>query len=758
MTSWEFWIDVGGTFTDSFARRPDGTLAHHKLLSSGVVKGAVGAGSTADRIVDPARGGDPDDFWTGWRLRLLDDQGQTLAGSRLAGFEAATATLHLADPLAEAPAAGTPYELASEAEAPLVAIRYLLGLPHAAAVPPSSVRLGTTRGTNALITRRGARAALVTTRGFADVLEIGYQNRPRLFDLAIHKPPSLAAAVVEIDERIDAAGRVLVAPDEAEIGRQLLALRAAGIESLAICLLHSFVRGDHEALVERVAREVGFDEISVSSRIAPLAKIVSRGDTTVVDAYLNPVLRRYVGRLREALAGSSLRILTSAGGLVEADQFVGKDSILSGPAGGVVGFSRVAAAAGFERAIGFDMGGTSTDVSRYRRPAPAGVRNGKGRRAARGADDGHRDRGGRRRLDLPLRRRQAGRGARQRRRRPGPGLLRPRRAADGDRRQLSARQDSARPFSVSARPPRGRSAARRNDRGHRRGRRAALRTVGAGRRLRARGQRQHGQGDSLDLGGQGVRSSRLRAGALWRGRRTACLRGGGRVGHRPDPAPPARRAAERLRHRAGRRRAAPGCRRLRAAVAGAGRALASRRRRVGARGGRGRGGRRDRPRAGRSHAVARAALSRRRGVARRAVSRARRAGAVQRSVRRRAPQALRLRARRPRVGSGRRARRSPRPFGEPPAPLGARGCAAGHQPAHGGSLFRRAAARGRGVRPPGARARRYLCRAGDRLRKRFDDAGRPALAGRSPFGRRAIGRARGAARRSARPSRPRPIR
>ncbi len=133
MTSWEFWIDVGGTFTDSFARRPDGTLAHHKLLSSGVVKGAVGAGSTADRIVDPARGGDPDDFWTGWRLRLLDDQGQTLAESRLAGFEAATATLHLADPLAEAPAAGTPYELASEAEAPLVAIRYLLGLPHAAA-------------------------------------------------------------------------------------------------------------------------------------------------------------------------------------------------------------------------------------------------------------------------------------------------------------------------------------------------------------------------------------------------------------------------------------------------------------------------------------------------------------------------------------------------------------------------------------------------------------------------------------------------
>ncbi len=227
------------------------------------------------------------------------------------------------------------------------------------------MRLGTTRGTNALITRRGAPTALVTTRGFGDILHIGYQNRPRLFDLAIVKPQPLFAAVVEVDERIDSGGAVSRAPDADTVRQQLGSLREQGIESLAICLMHAFVRGDHETIVADLAREVGFEEISVSSRVAPLVKIVSRGDTTVMDAYLNPILRRYVRSLREELPDGSLRILTSAGGLVDADAFVGKDSILSGPAGGVVGFSRMAQAAGFDRAIGFDMGGTSTDVSRF---------------------------------------------------------------------------------------------------------------------------------------------------------------------------------------------------------------------------------------------------------------------------------------------------------------------------------------------------------------------------------------------------------
>src|SRR4029079_15960664 len=160
-------------------------------------------------------------------------------------------------------------------------------------------------------------------------------------------------------------GQVLTAPNEALVRQQLQSLVDAGVESVAICLLHADRHPAHERLVEQIARDVGFGEISLSHAVAPLPKFVARADTTVVDAYLNPVLRDYVERLRTALPGSSMRILTSAGGLVGAEHFCGKDSILSGPAGGVVGFSRAAQAAGFSRAIGFVMGGTSTDVSRF---------------------------------------------------------------------------------------------------------------------------------------------------------------------------------------------------------------------------------------------------------------------------------------------------------------------------------------------------------------------------------------------------------
>ncbi len=190
------------------------------------------------------------------------------------------------------------------------------------------------------------RVALVTTRGFGDVLRIGYQNRPRLFDLAIRKPEPLAAMSIEIDERVAADGTVLSLPDRVEIRRQLAELRDSGIDSLAIALLHAVAHPAHEQLVAEIGRDVGFEEISVSSEVASLVKLVPRADTTTVDAYLNPVLRGYVAALRQALPESEIQILTSAGGLVAAEQFAGRDSILSGPAGGIVGFSRVAQAAG----------------------------------------------------------------------------------------------------------------------------------------------------------------------------------------------------------------------------------------------------------------------------------------------------------------------------------------------------------------------------------------------------------------------------
>jgi len=362
---WEFWIDVGGTFTDCIGRRPDGVLVRHKLLSSGITPGTVAAGSDAWRIVDDARRTDPPQFWNGFELRLLDQAGNIAATSRVAHFDPQQGTLHLAAPLPSAPSPGQRYELCCGLEAPVIGIRWLLACPLEQDLPPCSVRLGTTRGTNALLTRRGARTALVITKGFADALHIGYQNRPRLFDLDICKPQPLFEAVIEADERLAADGTVLRPLDEAALARELAALRRRGIASLAICLLHAARYPRHEQLAARLAQQAGFEEISVSHAIAPMVKLVTRAETTVLDAYLNPVLRAYVASLRGALGASRLRLMTSAGGLVAAEQFTGKDSILSGPAGGVVGFSRVAQAAGFERAIGFDMGGTSTDVARF---------------------------------------------------------------------------------------------------------------------------------------------------------------------------------------------------------------------------------------------------------------------------------------------------------------------------------------------------------------------------------------------------------
>ncbi len=361
---WEFWIDVGGTFTDCLAKAPDGSIRRHKLLSSGATKGRVGRGSTREAIIDPARRHDPPGFWTGWQLLILGDDGKEIDRASVVEFDPGGERLRISG-VTKPPVPGTAYELRCDEEAPVVAIRYLLGLPLRQPIPPIALRLGTTRGTNALITRTGARTALVTTRGFGDVLEIGYQARPRLFDLTVRKPPTLTTTVIEVDERTTHDGQVLMAPQETVVRQQLQSLNDAGIESLAICLLHADRHSEHERLVARLARQVGFREISASHVVAPLPKLVARADTTVVDAYLNPVLREYVERLKNALPGNQLRLLTSAGGLVAGEKFCGKDSILSGPAGGVIGFSRVAQAAGFSRAIGFDMGGTSTDVSRF---------------------------------------------------------------------------------------------------------------------------------------------------------------------------------------------------------------------------------------------------------------------------------------------------------------------------------------------------------------------------------------------------------
>ncbi|MBS9533349.1 hydantoinase B/oxoprolinase family protein [Mycobacterium sp. M1] len=290
---WQFWIDRGGTFTDIVARRPDGRLATHKLLSE-----------------NPAQYPD----------------------------------------------------------AAVAGIRALLGVAPGEPVPVEqidSVRMGTTVATNALLERAGERTLLVITRGFGDALRIAYQNRPRIFDRHIVLPEQLYERTVEVDERVTADGTVLRAPDLDALAGELRAAYADGIRAVAVVCLHSYRAPAHERAIGDLAQRIGFTQISLSGEVSPLPKLVPRGDTAVVDAYLSPVLRRYVDRVAEQLTGVRLMFMQSNGGLAQARHFRGKDAVLSGPAGGIVGMVRMSALAGFDRVIGFDMGGTSTDVSHY---------------------------------------------------------------------------------------------------------------------------------------------------------------------------------------------------------------------------------------------------------------------------------------------------------------------------------------------------------------------------------------------------------
>ncbi len=290
---WRFWIDRGGTFTDVVARRPDGRVVTHKLLSS-----------NPERYADAAVAG----------------------------------------------------------------IRFLLGLGADEVIPPGAVaevRLGTTVATNALLERRGARTALVITDGFTDALTIGYQNRPHIFARRIERATPPAERVIAFAERIAADGTVVRASDLAALRTELEAARADGVEAVAVVTLHAPLHPQHEAAAAQLARELGFGEVAASAEVSPLRKLVPRGDTTLLDAYLSPGLRRYVDALAAELPGVRLLFMRSTGGLTDSATVRGKDAVLSGPAGGIVGMARSSATAGFSAVIGFDMGGTSTDVSHY---------------------------------------------------------------------------------------------------------------------------------------------------------------------------------------------------------------------------------------------------------------------------------------------------------------------------------------------------------------------------------------------------------
>ena len=256
-------------------------------------------------------------------------------------------------------------------DAAVAGIRRILDLKNEVKIPTdiiSSVKMGTTVATNALLERKGDRTLLLITKGFGDLLRIGYQNRPLLFDLSIKLPELLYERVVEVSERLNEKGEVVTELNEEEVRNSLIKAKSDGINSVAIAFMHSYINPDHENKIEQIAKEENFNQISVSHKVSPLIKLVGRGDTTVVDAYLSPILRRYVNQVSEELQdtkSTQLMFMQSNGGLTDANLFQGKDALLSGPAGGVVSMTQTGKQAGFNKLIGFDMGGTSTDVCHF---------------------------------------------------------------------------------------------------------------------------------------------------------------------------------------------------------------------------------------------------------------------------------------------------------------------------------------------------------------------------------------------------------
>ena len=364
---WEFWIDVGGTFTDCVGRAPDKSIHHTKVLSTGAIRGQGTPGVQSDQFIDKAKQGYPPQFFRGYTLQLLPQASYPLAQFRITGFDGETGTFTLEPllPITLTKKIPISYQISSGEEAPLVGIRKLMGLQLQEPISNITLSLGTTVGTNALLERKGAKVALITTKGFADLLEIGTQARADLFKLDVRKPEKLYHCVYEMHERVDAEGNVLTPLDEAEVIQLLQEVRSQGIGAIAVCLLNAYQNPAHEQYIGRLAKTFAFDHISISVELTRTIKFLDRGDTTVLDAYLSPIIRRYIRKIRSKMMDANFKILTSAGGLVSSDRFSGKDSILSGPAGGVIGYSSIAADSGLSKSIGFDMGGTSTDVSRF---------------------------------------------------------------------------------------------------------------------------------------------------------------------------------------------------------------------------------------------------------------------------------------------------------------------------------------------------------------------------------------------------------
>jgi 5-oxoprolinase (ATP-hydrolysing) len=351
---WKISIDTGGTFTDCLAIDPLGLKSRIKVLSSGRLRGRITEKISKNTYGYKASWEFTNELVTGYDFRT---QGSDSV-NRIISIDDFQKTLILENELSLY--SDVDFELSSGEEAPVLAARLLTGTPLADALPPIEMRLGTTRGTNALLERKGAKTLLAVTKGFKDLLYIGNQQRPSLFQLNIPEPGLLYAEVVEIDERLDANGKVIKGLSSSDLGELIT---PQDFDSVAVSLLHAYQNNEHEIAMVNFLREKGAKYISSSSDLFPFSHYLRRTQTAVINAYLDPILDIYLSNIKNALGPGSLKIMTSTGSLSEVSGFRAKDSLLSGPAGGMVAAANVAKRLGVDKAITFDMGGTSTDTA-----------------------------------------------------------------------------------------------------------------------------------------------------------------------------------------------------------------------------------------------------------------------------------------------------------------------------------------------------------------------------------------------------------
>ncbi|MFZ5972973.1 MAG: hydantoinase B/oxoprolinase family protein [Bacteroidota bacterium] len=361
MHAWQIWVDTGGTFTDCLALDLQQKLHRLKVLSNGALRGRVVKRLSPTKIQVELVWPTQAPIYDQYKVRIF---GKTIWEGVVAFADPASGLLEVDHPF-KGKSEGATIELHTGEEVPVFAARILTETKWAQKFPPIDMKLGSTRGTNAILERKGARTAFLVTKGFKDLLVIGNQQRPDLFALNIVRPQPLYHAVLEVDERIDANGRTLSPLTEEECIRITSELRKQKIESVAIALMNSYQNAVHEKQLSNHLRQNGFAFVSPSSELSGQVKLLQRAETAVANAYLAPIINQYLHKVRAGLDSARLRVMTSAGGLVDADHFFPKDSLLSGPAGGVVGAATTARLSGIDKLITFDMGGTSTDVSLF---------------------------------------------------------------------------------------------------------------------------------------------------------------------------------------------------------------------------------------------------------------------------------------------------------------------------------------------------------------------------------------------------------